>query len=112
MGTGKNGRLSKGSRVGSERTPTIDPALEKHLLGLHRARNVEAFSAAARRLLSAAVPNRVLGLTFQHHPVFPMVAKWTRRVPRNFFSTEPLTTYIAGGARRQLLKIADLFSSR
>jgi len=54
-----------------KREPIIDPVIERPLLGLHRATNIDSFWKAARRLLSAAIPNHLIRLTFQHNPVCP-----------------------------------------
>ncbi|PYI54175.1 MAG: hypothetical protein DMC62_04580, partial [Verrucomicrobia bacterium] len=59
-----------------KRESVIDPVLERPLLGLHRAMNVDSFWKAAQRLLSAAIPNRLMGLTLQHNPILPMITRW------------------------------------
>ena len=58
-----------------KREPIIDPVIERPLLGLHRATNIDSFWKAARRLVSAAIPNHLIRLTFQHNPVLPMIVK-------------------------------------
>ena len=95
-----------------KREPIIDPAIERPLLGLHRATNIDSFWKAARRLLSAAIPNHVIRMTFQHNPVLPMIARKTRSLPKGFFATEPLRSYVAGRPRKRFVRITDLFSNR
>jgi hypothetical protein len=63
----------------------VDPAVEKYLLNLQRAMNVDAFCKAAQQLLAAAVPNRLIGFTLQHNPILPPFARWTRPMPDGFF---------------------------
>ena len=95
-----------------KREPIIDPVIERPLLGLHRATNIDSFWKAARRLLSAAVPNHLIRLTFQHHPVLPMIVRKTRPLPNGFFAAEPLRSHLAGRPRKRFVQISDLFSNR
>jgi DNA-binding CsgD family transcriptional regulator len=90
----------------------VDPAIEKYLLGLHRAMNVDAFWKAARQLLTAAIPNRLIGFSLQHNPILPPFARWTLPMPDGFFATEPLKSYIAAPRRKKIVRISDLFSNR
>jgi DNA-binding CsgD family transcriptional regulator len=100
------------SRVGTRSEPVIDPSLEKPLLCLHAAMNVGSFWKAIQQLLSAAIPNRLIGLMLQPNPILPMIARWT--VPRRdgFFKAEPLKSYIARRPRQRFVRISDLFSNR
>src|SRR5207248_4236309 len=104
--------MKRTPRVGMKREPMIEPALEKPLLGLHAAMNVEALWKATRRLLSAAIPNRLIGLMLQPNPILPMIAKWTLPMPDGFFTAEPLENYIAAQQRQRFVRISDLFSNR
>src|SRR5437016_6509520 len=90
----------------------VDPAIEKYLLGLQRAMNVDAFWKAAQQLLTAAVPNRVIGFMLQHNPIVPPFARWTSPMPDGFFGAEPLKSYVAAHRRKTILRIGDLFSNR
>src|SRR5207253_8826032 len=89
----------------------LDPALEKHLLGLQRAMNVDAFWKAAQQLLAAAVPNRLIGFMLQHNPIVPPFARWTLPMPDGFFAAEPLRSYIVSQRRKTILRIGALFSN-
>jgi len=100
------------TNVGVRRGSIVDPAIEKYLLSLQRAMNVDAFWKAAQQLLTAAVPNRVIGFTLQHNPILPPLAKWTLPMPDGFFATEPLKSYIAAQQRKKIVRIDDLFSNR
>jgi DNA-binding CsgD family transcriptional regulator len=95
-----------------KREPIIDPVIEGPLLSLHRATNVDSFWKAARRLLSATIPNHLIRVTFQHNPVLPMIARKTRPFPNGFFAAEPLRSHIASRPRKRFVRIADLFSNR
>jgi len=98
--------------VEAKRGSTIDPAIEKYLLSLQRAMNVDAFWKAARQLLAATVPNRVFGFTLQHNPILPPFARWTLPMPDGFFAAEPLKSYVAAQRRKKIVRIGDLFSNR
>jgi DNA-binding CsgD family transcriptional regulator len=95
-----------------KREPIIDPVIERPLLGLHRATNTDSFWKAARRLLSAAIPNHLIRVTFQHNPVLPMIVRKTRPLPNGFFAAEPLRSHIASRPRKRFVRISDLFSNR
>ncbi len=102
-------RISKG---GTERESVIDPALEKPLLSLHAAMDVGSFWKAIQHLLSAAMPNRLLGLMLQPNPILPMIARWTAPMRVGFFTAGPLETYIAAQPRQRFVPISDIFSNR
>ena len=102
-------RISKG---GMERESVIDPTLEKPLLSLHAAMNVGSFWKATQQLLSAAMPNRLIGLMLQPNPILPMIARWTVPMRDGFFTAEPLKSYIARQPRHRFVRINNLFSNR
>jgi len=90
----------------------IEPALEKPLLGLHAAMNVDALWKATQRLLCAAIPNRVIGFALQHKPILPMIVRWTLPMPDGFFTAAPIENYIAGRPRHRFVRISGLFPNR
>jgi DNA-binding CsgD family transcriptional regulator len=102
-------RISKG---GTERESVIDPALEKPLLCLHAAMNVGSFWKAMQQVLSAAMPNGLVGLMLQPNPILPMIARWTAPMRDGFFTGEPFKSYIAAQPRPRFVRISDLFSNR
>src|SRR5262249_19699946 len=95
-----------------KREPIIDPVIERPLLSLHRATNVDSFWKAAQQLLSAAIPNCLLRLTLQQIQSLPTSARTTRRLPKGFFAEEPLKSHVAGRPRKRFVSISDLFSNR
>src|SRR5207249_8116084 len=95
-----------------KREPIIDPVIERPLLGLHRATNIDSFWKAARRLLSAAIPNHLIRVTFQHNPVLPKIVRKTRPPPNGLFAAEPLGSHLAGRLRKKFVPISDLSSDR
>ena len=92
-----------------KREPIIDPVIERPLLGLHRATNIDSFWKAARRLLSAAIPNHLIRLTFQHNPVLPMIVRKTRPLPNGFFAAEPLRSHLAADRAKGSSELATSF---
>ncbi len=100
------------SRVGTKREPVIDPSLEKPLLCLHAAVNLGSFWKAIQQLLSAAIPNRLIGLMLRPNPILPMIARWTAPMRDGFFTAEPLKNLIVGQRRQRFVRISDLFSNR
>jgi DNA-binding CsgD family transcriptional regulator len=89
-----------------------DPAVEKYLLNLQRAMNVDAFWKAAHQLLNVAMPNRLIGFMLQHNPISAPVARWTLPMPDGFFATEPLKSYVAAQRRKKIVLLGDLFPNR
>jgi DNA-binding CsgD family transcriptional regulator len=96
----------------SKTQQVINPALEKPLLKLHRAIDVRSFWKAVHRVLSASIPNYSVGLSLQQTPGVPVISKWTRRMPDDFFMAEPLRSHTAHPRRKKLARLADLFSNR
>lgn len=90
----------------------IDPDLERPLLRLHGAMNVRSFWKSVQQLLAVAMPIRVIGLTLQHNPVLPMIARWTRPMPKGFFAAEPLQSYVARRSRKKFVRFGNLFPNR
>src|SRR5947207_7433764 len=95
-----------------KREAVIDPSLEKTLLSLHAAMNLGSFWKAIQQLLSAAIPNRLIGLMLQPNPILPMIARWTLPVPDGFFAAAPLKSYIAAQPRQRFAQTSELFSNR
>ena len=104
---------SKGNlRARHNSEPVIHPALERPLLSLHRALDINSFWKAVRQVVSATMPTCVIGLTFRRHPALPIIARWTSPMPEDFFAAEPLKTYLASPARKKLVRLSDLFHNR
>ncbi len=98
--------------VEAKRGSMVDPAIEKYLLSLQRVMNVDAFWKAAQQLLTAAVPNRLIGFMLQHNPILPPFARWTSPMPDGFFAAAPLKSHLAAQWRKKIVRISDLFSNR
>ena len=96
----------------TKRELVIDPALQKPLLKLHRAVDVKSFWKSVLRLLSASIANHSIGLLLQQDPSVPVIAKWTRSMPENFFAAGPLNRCTTPSRRRKLLRLNNFFRSR
>lgn len=96
----------------AKRGSLIDPAIEKYLLDLHAAMEVDSFWGAIQELVGAAIPNQVIGLTLQHNPVLPLIAKWTTPMADGFFVTQPLKKFVSAQPRKKVVRVMDLFSNR
>ena len=96
----------------TKREPVIDPALQKPLLKLHRAVDVKSFLKSVQRLLSGSIANHSIGLLLQQDPSVPVIAKWTRSMPEDFFAAEPLNRGATQSRRRKLLRLSSFFRSR
>src|SRR4029078_3912394 len=100
------------SWLGSKREPVIGPALEKPLLKLHRAMDVKSFWKAVHRLRSDSIAYHSAGLLLQQNPSAPVVAKWTRFMPDDFFAAKALKRCGIQRPRKRLVRLNDLFGSR
>jgi DNA-binding CsgD family transcriptional regulator len=89
-----------------------DPAVEKSLLNLHAAIHVESFWKAARRVIEAAIPDSFMGLTLQHNPIFPLIAKWSRPIPDGLFDFRPLEAYLREHPHSKFVRASDVFPDR
>ena len=98
--------------LGNKREPVIGPSLEKPLLKLHRAKDVKSFWKAVHRLLSASIAYHSAGLLLQQNPSAPVVAKWTRFMPDDFFAAKALKRCGIQRPRKRLVRLNDLFGSR
>jgi len=74
--------------------------------------DVHSFWRAVQQLVFAAVPSRVIGLSFHRNPLFPRVARCTCPIPDNFFAVEPLSDYAAQPPRKKSVRLSDFFPDR
>ena len=87
----------------------LDPTLEKPLLHLHAAIDVDSFWKAAQNVIQAALPTGFIGLTLQHSPILPRIAKSTKKLPGSFFPIMPIKKYFSAHPHRNILVINDFF---
>jgi DNA-binding CsgD family transcriptional regulator len=90
----------------------IDPTLEKPLLHLHAAINVDSFWNAVQDVMEAALPTCFIGLTLQHSPIFPRIAKSTEKLSGRFFPIAPIEKYFKAHPHRNVVLIGDFYSDK
>jgi FixJ family two-component response regulator len=89
-----------------------DVALEKSLFALHSAVDVDSFWTAVQRVFAGSIPLSNLGITLQHNPIRPMIAKWLHPVPDGRFNSEPLEAFLRAHPRRKIVCESDVFPDR
>ena len=87
-------------------------AREKSLFALHSAVDVDSFWTAVQRVFAGSFPSRNLGLTLQHNPVRPMIAKWQHSIPNGPIETEPLEAFLVAHPRMKIVRDSDVFPDR
>ena len=87
-----------------------DPRLEKPLLHLHAAIDADSFWQAVQDVIGVALQTRFIGLTLQHSPISPRIARSTAKLPGSFFPITPVEKYFDTHPRRHVVFISDFFS--
>jgi DNA-binding CsgD family transcriptional regulator len=87
----------------------FDLTLEKPLLRLHAATDVDSFWKAVQDVIEAALPSCFIGLTLQHSPVLPRIAKSTKKLPGSFFPIMLIKKYFSSHPHRSVVFIRDFF---
>ena len=72
------------SRASATLQSIVDLRLEKPLLHLHAANDVDSFWDAVQDVIEAALPTCFIGLTLQHNPILPRIAKSTQKLTGSF----------------------------
>jgi DNA-binding CsgD family transcriptional regulator len=104
--------LRENSWVVSKHESVIHPALERPLLKLHRAVDVKSFWKAVHWLLSTSIANQSVGLLLQQNPSAPVITKWARFMPEDFFGARPLKRCAMQPRRKKLVRLNNLFRNR
>ena len=102
--------MKRRSKAISRLQSVLDPTLEKPLLHLHAAIDVDSFWKGVQDVIEAALPNCFIGLTLQHSPILPRIAKSTQKLPGSFFPIMPIKKYFSAHPHRNVLVINDFFS--
>src|SRR4030088_446274 len=89
--------------------PIVDPALEKPLLRLHAARDIDSLWKAIQQTIDALLPACFIGLTLQHNPILPRVVRSTKTMSDSFFPITPIENYFAVNPGRRLVLASDVF---
>ena len=102
--------MKRRSKATTRLQSVLDPTLEKPLLHLHAAIDVDSFWKGVQDVIEAALPNCFIGLTLQHSPILPRIAKSTQKLPGSFFPVMPIKKYFSAHPHRNVLVINDFFS--
>ena len=86
--------------------------LEKSLFALHSAVDVDSFWRAVQRVFAGSFASRNLGLTVQHNPVRPMIAKWQHSIPDGAIDAGPLEAFLSAHRRTKIVRDSDIFPDR
>ena len=86
--------------------------LEKSLFALHSAVDVDSFWTAVQRVFAESFPSCNLGLTLQHNPVRPTIAKWQHSTPDGPIDAEPLEAFLSAHPRSKIVRDSDVFPDR
>src|SRR5215831_13657372 len=89
----------------------LDPTLEKPLLHLHAAIDVDSFWKGVQDVIEAALPNCFIGLTLQHSPFLPRITKSTEKLAASFFPIMAVKKYFSAHPHRNIVFINDFFSN-
>jgi len=101
--------MKRRAKASAKRRSIVDPTLEKPLLHLHAATDIDSFWKAVRQVIEAALPNCFIGLTLQHSPILPRVLRSTRKIPAGMSAVPPIEAYFAAHPRRRLVLSSDVF---
>jgi DNA-binding CsgD family transcriptional regulator len=104
--------MKRTSKTDRKRQIISDTAVEKSLLHLHAAIQVKPFWKAVQRIIEAVIPGSLVGLTLQHNPVVPAIAKWTRPIPNGPFDFKPLAVYLDAHPQSKFVRANDVIPSR
>jgi hypothetical protein len=103
--------MKRRSKATTRLQSILDPTLEKPLLHLHAAIDVDSFWKGVQDVIEAALPNCFIGLTLQHSPILPRIAKSTQKLPGSFFPIMPIKKYFSAHPHRNVLVINDFFQT-
>ena len=101
--------MKRRSKASIKRRSIVDPTLEKPLLHLHGATDIDSFWTAVQQVIEAALPSCFIGLTLQHTPILPRIVRWTRKMPGGVFPIAAIEKYFAAHPRRKLVLASDVF---
>ena len=86
--------------------------LEKSLFALHSAVDIESFWKAVQRVFAGSFACCNVGITLQHNPVRPLIAKWLHSIPDGPFNSAPLEEFLHIHLRSKVICESDIFPDR
>src|SRR5438309_3873169 len=97
------------SKASVKRRSIVDPTLEKPLLRLHAAMDIDSLWKAIQQTIEAALPSCFIGLTLQHTPILPRVMRSTQKIPAGFSASARIEAYFVAHPRSKLVLASDVF---
>src|SRR5438132_8952411 len=97
------------SKASLKRRSIVDPTLEKPLLRLHAAMDIDSLWKAIQQTIEAALPSCFIGLTLQHTPILPRVMRSTQKIPAGFSASARIEAYFVAHPRSKLVLASDVF---
>src|SRR5436305_8485696 len=94
--------MNRRSKATTRLQSVLDPTLEKPLLHLHAAIDVDSFWKGVQDVIEAALPNCFIGLTLQHNPILPRIAKSTQKLPGSFLPITLIKKYFSSHPHRRI----------
>jgi len=101
--------MKRGAKASAKRQSIVEPILEKPLLRLHGATDIDSFWKAVQQVIAAAMPSCFIGLTLQHTPILPRVMRSTRKISAGLSAIPPIQAYFVAHPRRRLVLSDDVF---
>src|SRR4030081_1056638 len=95
-------------KASAKRRSIVDPTLEKPLLHLHAATDIDSLWKAVRQVIEGALPSCFVGLTLPSPPLLPRVMRSTRKIPAGFLAVSPIEDYFLAHPRRRLVLSSDV----
>jgi DNA-binding CsgD family transcriptional regulator len=101
--------MKRRSQASTKRRSIVDPKLEKPLLHLHSAIDIDSFWKAIQQTIDAALPACFIGLTLQHTPILPRIVRSTQNISGTHFPITAIETYFDVHPGRRLVLAGDVF---
>src|SRR2546423_14952020 len=101
--------MKRRSKATTRLQSVLDATLERPLLNLHAAIDVDSFWKAVQNVIQAALPRCFIGLTLQHSPFLPRITKSTEKLAASFFPIMAVKKYFSTPSHRNVLSIYDFF---
>src|SRR5207247_11250900 len=102
--------MKRRSKATTRLQSVLDPTLEKPLLHLHAAIDVDLFWKAVQNVIQAALPSCFIGLTLQHSPFLPRITKSAEKLASSFFAVTVVKKYFSTHPHRNIVFLNDFFS--
>src|SRR5947199_10616276 len=94
--------MKRRSKATTRLQSVLDPTLDKPLLHLHAAIDVDSFWKAVQNVIQAALPSCFIGLTLQHSPFLPRITKSTEKLAASFFPIMAVKKYLSPHPHRNI----------